>query len=194
MRKVLFPAAVLILAGSTLAAAAVWDIDTAHSSATFKVRHLAVSNVAGSMGKVTGKVTWDEADPATASVEATLDATTIDTGVEDRDKHLKSADFFDVEKYPTVTFKSTKVEKASGGLEVTGDLTMHGVTKQVVLMVEGPFPPIKDSRGNTKSGASATTKINRQDFGVSWSKTLDGGGLVVGNEVTITLDVELNKQ
>jgi polyisoprenoid-binding protein YceI len=155
---------------------------------------MAVSNVSGVLGKVTGKVTWDEADPTTASVEATIDATAINTGVEDRDKHLKSPDFFDVAKYPTITFKSKKVEKASGGLKVVGDLTMHGVTKEVVLMVEGPLPAIKDPRGNVKSGASATTKINRQDFGVSWSKTLDGGGLVVGNEVSIAIDVELGKQ
>jgi len=194
MRKILGTAAVLVLAGATIASAATWEIDPGHSSATFKVRHLALTNVSGSMGKVTGKIVWDEADPSTASVEATIDATGIDTGVEDRDKHLKSPDFFDVAKHPTITFKSRRVEKAAGGLKVTGDLTMHGVTKEVVLNVEGPLPAVKDPWGNIKSGASATTKINRQDFGVSWSKTLDGGGLVVGNEVTVTIDIEMKRQ
>jgi polyisoprenoid-binding protein YceI len=190
MRKVSI-AAVLSLAFPVLAAAATWEIDPSHSSATFKVRHLAVANVTGGFSGIKGSVVWDEADPTKASVETVIDATSIDTGVPDRDKHLKSADFFDVEKHPTITFKSKKVERTKDGLKVTGDLTMHGVTKEVVLAVEGPFPPVKDPWGHTKSGASATTKINRQDFGVSWSKTMDQGGLVVGNDVSITIDVEL---
>jgi polyisoprenoid-binding protein YceI len=193
MRKLLSLAAFVALAASAPAPAATWEIDPGHSSATFRVRHLAVTNVSGSMGRVTGKIVWDEADPTTASVEATIDATGISTGVEDRDKHLKGPDFFDVAKHPTIAFKSRLVEKAAGGLKVTGDLTMHGVTKEVVLMVEGPLPAIKDPWGNTKSGASATTKLNRQDFGVSWSKTLDGGGLVVGNEVSVTIDIEMKR-
>ena len=126
------------------------------------------------------------------NVEATIDATTIDTQNGGRDEHLKSPDFFDVATHPTITFKSTKVEAAGEGrLKVTGDLTMRGVTKPVVLDVEGPVAPIKDPRGNMKTGATATTKINRQDFGVSWSKTLDGGGLVVSDDVWITIELEL---
>ncbi|HET6372242.1 MAG TPA: YceI family protein [Candidatus Polarisedimenticolia bacterium] len=175
--------------------AATWDLDPAHSSATFKVKHLMISNVTGGFGKVTGVVNYDPADLSKTTVEATIETTSLDSGVEGRDKHLKSPDFLDVEKFPSITFKSKKVEKAGDGrLKVTGDLTIRGVTKEVVLDVEGPMPEIKDPWGNVKSGASATTKINRQDFGVSWSKTLDGGGLVVSDEVTINIDVEMVKK
>ena len=192
MRQLKLAACLFALAAAVPAWAANWEIDPAHSTASFKVRHLAVSNVSGGFGKVTGTVKWDEAEPTLASVEAVIDATTIDTGVPDRDKHLKSPDFFDVEKFPTITFKSKKVEKTTGGgLKVTGDLTMHGVTKEVVLDVDGPVTPIVDPWGNTKSGASATTKVNRQDFGVSWNKTMDKGGLVVGNDIAVSIDVEL---
>jgi len=186
-------AATLVLAPTMgYAAPTVYDIDGAHSSATFKVKHLAISTVSGGFGKVAGKVTWDQADLTKSSVEATIDATTIDTQNGGRDEHLKSPDFFDVATHPTITFKSTKVEAAGEGrLKVTGDLTMRGVTKPVVLDVEGPVAPIKDPRGNMKTGATATTKINRQDFGVSWSKTLDGGGLVVSDDVWITIELEL---
>ncbi len=186
-------AAIAVLAPTMgYAAAAAYDIDSAHSSATFKVKHLAISTVSGGFGKVSGKMTWDPADPAKSSVEATIDAASIDTKHGGRDEHLKSPDFFDVASHPTITFKSTKVEKASEGqLRVTGDLTIRGVTKPVVLDVEGPVAPIKDPWGNTKTGATATTKINRQDFGVSWSKTLDGGGLVVSDDVWITIELEL---
>ena len=186
-------AATLVLAPTMVyAAPTVYDIDGAHSSATFKVKHLAISTVSGGFGKVAGKVTWDQADLTKSSVEATIDATTIDTQNGGRDEHLKSPDFFDVATHPTITFKSTKVEAAGEGrLKVTGDLTMRGVTKPVVLDVEGPVAPIKDPRGNMKTGATATTKINRQDFGVSWSKTLDGGGLVVSDDVWITIELEL---
>jgi len=186
-------AATLVLAPTMgYAAPTVYDIDTAHSSATFKVKHLSISTVSGGFGKVAGKVTWDQADLTKSSVEATIDATTIDTQNGGRDEHLKSPDFFDVATHPTITFKSTKVEAAGEGrLKVTGDLTLRGVTKPVVLDVEGPVAPIKDPRGNMKTGATATTKINRQDFGVSWSKTLDGGGLVVSDDVWITIELEL---
>lgn len=194
MRRSLILAAAL-LAAPSLASADAWNIDPGHSTAQFKVKHLMVSNVTGGFGKVTGVVNFDLADPAKSSVEATIDATTIDTRNPDRDKHLKSADFFDVEKNPTITFRSKKVETAGQGrLKVTGDLTMRGVTKEVVLDVEGPVDAIKDPWGNMKSGASATAKINRQDFGIAWSKTLDGGGLVVGDEVWITIDVEMVKK
>jgi len=186
-------AATLVLAPTMgYAAPTVYDIDTAHSSATFKVKHLSISTVSGGFGKVSGKMTWDQADPTKSSVEATIDAASIDTQNGGRDEHLKSPDFFDVATHPTITFKSTKVEAAGEGrLKVTGDLTLRGVTKPVVLDVEGPVAPIKDPRGNMKTGATATTKINRQDFGVSWSKTLDGGGLVVSDDVWITIELEL---
>ncbi len=185
-----------LLLGLPVAAwAAAWDIDSAHSTAEFKVRHLMVSNVKGSFGKVSGMVQYDPADPTKATVVATIDAASLDTRVEDRDNHLKSPDFLDVAKHPAITFKSTKVEKSGDGtLKVAGDLTIHGVTKQVTLDVTGPHPEIKDPWGNVKSGASAMTKINRQDFGVLWNKTLDGGGVVVGNEVEIALEVELVKK
>ena len=189
MRKLLVSLTLALFALPALAGT--WDIDPGHSTAGFKVRHLAIANVTGTFGKVTGKVVWDPASPASSSVEAVIDATTIDTGNAERDKDLRSANFFDVEKFPTITFKSKSVKPASGGLAVTGDLTIHGVTKEVVLQVEGPVPPIKDPWGNTKSGAAATTKIDRQDFGISWSRTMDTGGLVVGNEVSISIDVEM---
>jgi polyisoprenoid-binding protein YceI len=187
-------AAVLLLAPAP-SRAATWEIDSNHSAAQFKVRHLMVSNVTGRFGKMTGTISYDPAEPLKAAVEATIDTTTIDTSNAQRDEHLKSPDFFDVAKYPTITFKSKKVEKASDGkLKITGDLTMRGVTKEVILDVDGPYPEINGGRGQFKSGASATTKINRQDFGVSWSKTLDGGGLVVSDEVAITIDVEMVKK
>jgi len=182
----------LVLALPALAQAAAWDIDPGHSVASFKVRHLMVSNVPGEFGKVTGVVNYDPADPTKSTVEATIDTTSLTTRQEGRDKHLKSADFLDVEKFPTITFKSKKVEKAGEGkLKVTGDLTIRGVTKEVVLDVDGPIAPVS-AFGGQKSGATATTKINRQDFGVSWNKALDGGGVVVGDEVAINIEVELS--
>lgn len=175
--------------------AATWEIDPVHSTAQFRVKHMMISNVTGDFGKVTGVITYDPADLGKSTVEATIDATTIDTRNPDRDNHLKSSDFFDAEKFPTITFKSKKFEKAGEGkLKVTGDLTMHGVTKEVVLDVDGPLPEIKDPRGNAKSGATATTKLNRQEFGVSWSKTMDGGGLVVGDDVYVTIELEIKKK
>lgn len=192
-RRGLF-AVTLVLAMPALAGAAVWEIDPAHSVATFKVTHLMVSNVTGEFAKVSGVVSYDPADTTKSTVEATIDATSLDTRVGDRDKHLKSPDFFDVEKYPTITFKSKKVEKnGEGKLKVTGDLTIKGVTKEVVLDVDGPRPAV-NAFGGVKSGASATTKISRKDFGVSWNKTLDGGGVVVGDEVTINIEVEMTQK
>ena len=194
IRRYMVLAAALAIAPSVMLAAT-YDIDPAHSTAQFKVRHLMVSNVGGEFGKVMGTIAYDQADPSKSSVEATIDATTIDTRQPQRDEHLKSPDFFDVAKFSTITFKSKKVEKAGEGkLKVTGDLTMKGVTKEVTLDVDGPYAEINGGRGEFKSGASATTKINRQDFGVSWSKTMDGGGLVVGDEVTVTIEIEMVKK
>jgi polyisoprenoid-binding protein YceI len=191
--KALFAAAAL--AAPSLALAADYDIDPAHSAASFSVRHLMVSNVRGEFGKVTGSLTLDEKDVTKSSVVATIDATTLNTREPKRDEHLKSPDFFDVAQYPTLTFKSTKVEKAGKGqLKVTGDLTMHGVTKPVVLYVEGPGAEVKDPWGNTKRGFTATTKLNRKDFGLSWNKALETGGVAVGEEVAVTLDLELTRK
>lgn len=192
MFRMFVVAAGLFLAAASQVQAQVWTIDPAHSAAHFAVRHMMVSTVRGDLGKIAGTVTFDPAKPAAGTIEATIDATGIDTREPGRDKHLKSADFFDVEKFPTITFKSTKIEPAAGGgFKVTGDLTMKGVTKQVVLDVEPLRPAIKDQRGTARTGTAATTKLNRQDFGISWSRTLDGGGVVVSDEVSVTIDVEL---
>ncbi len=188
---------VVVAAGVFLAAASsvqaqTWTIDASHSAAQFAVRHMMVSTVRGDMGKITGAVTFDPAKPAAGSIEATVDVTGINTREAGRDKHLKSADFFDVEKFPTITFKSKKIDPAAGGgFKVTGDLTMKGVTKEVVLDVEPLRPVIKDQRGASRTGTTATTKLNRQDFGVNWSRALDGGGVVVSDDVSVTIDIEL---
>lgn len=187
--------AMLAFAVPSIAGASTWEIDTAHSTANFSVRHMMVSNVKGTFGNVKGTINLDDKDVTKSTVEATIDTTTIDTREAKRDEHLKSPDFFDTAKYPTITFKSTKVAKAGQGkLKVTGDLTMHGVTKPVVLDVEGPAKEIKDPWGNTKSGVAATTKLNRKDFGLGWNKALEAGGVAVGEEVTVSLDLELNKK
>jgi len=177
------------------AGAATWEADPAHSSVQFAIRHLMISTVRGEFSKFLAKATGDPANPAGATIEAVIDASSIDTRNEKRDGHLKTPDFLDVAKFPAITFKSTKIEKAGEGkAKVTGDLTLHGVTKPVVLEVEGPTAVIKDPMGNTKAGAHATTKINRKDFGITWNKSLDGGGLMVGEEIEITIDIEAVKQ
>jgi len=181
-----------ILSWPALAGTTTYKIDPRHSAAQFGVTHLMISTVRGEFKSLNGIVVVDDADITKSSVEVIIDATTIDTREPDRDKDLKSPNFFDVAKYPTITFKSTKVENgAPGRLKITGDLTIHGVTKSVVLDVSAPKPPIKDPWGLQRTAASGTTKINRQDFGLTYSKTLDNGGLVVGNDVDITLDVEM---
>jgi len=185
-------AALVFLASATAAQAQSWTIDPAHSAAHFAVRHMMVATVRGDMGKITGSVAFDPAKPAAAAVEAIIDVTGIDTREPGRDRHLKSADFFDVEKFPTATFRSkTIAPAAAGGFKLTGDLTMRGVTKEVVLDVEALRPAIKDQRGTSRTGTTATTRINRQEFGLTWSRALDGGGVVVGDEVSITIDIEL---
>ncbi|PTL83773.1 YceI family protein [Vitiosangium sp. GDMCC 1.1324] len=186
--------AALVLAAPSFAFASEFDIDSAHSGAQFSVKHLMVSNVRGAFSKVTGKANIDEKDITKSTVEASIDATTVNTNEPKRDEHLRGADFFDTAKYPTITFKSTKVEKAGENLKVTGDLTLHGVTKPVVLNVEGFTTESKDPWGNTKRGGTATTKINRKDFGLAWNAALETGGVAVGEEVSITLDLELNKK
>ncbi len=188
-------AAVVTLAVPALASAASWSIDPDHSNVGFKVRHMMVSNVKGDFGKVSGVVDIDDQDVTRSKVEVTIDTASISTGVAKRDAHLKSADFFDVAKYPTMTFVSQKVKKAgNGGLQVYGLLTLHGVTREVVLDVEGPTRAYKDPWGNIKRGATAIARINRKDFGLTWNAAIESGGVVVGDDITIALEIELLKK
>jgi polyisoprenoid-binding protein YceI len=171
-----------------------WKVDPAHSAAEFKVKHMMISNVKGKFSGISGVLKLNESDSADSLVEATIPVATLTTGDEQRDGHLKSADFFDAEKFPTFTFKSTHVHRhAPGEHKVTGELTLHGVTRPVVFEVEGPSEPGKDPWGNTRIGLSATAKINRKDFGLSWNAALETGGVLVGEDVTITLDIQFIK-
>jgi polyisoprenoid-binding protein YceI len=173
---------------------ATWNIDPAHSMAEFKVKHMMIANVKGQFSKVSGALFLDESDLANSRVEASIEAASIHTRDEQRDVHLKSPDFFDVEKFPTLHFKSKSISIVRDGeLAVEGDLTIRGVTHKVRFAVEGPTPPAKDPWGNTRVAVSATTKINRKDFGLTWNAALETGGILVGDEVTITLDVEFVK-
>ena len=177
------------------AATSNWQIDPQHSSAQFSVRHMAISTVRGAFSKVTGTINLDDKDISKSTVDVVIDVTTVDTREPNRDNDLRSDKFFDVAHYPTMTFKSKKVEQvAPGKLKVTGDLTIRGTTKEIILDVDGPTPPIKDPWGKQRAAASATTKVNRQDFGVKWNATLDNGGVVVGDDVSINIDVEMVKQ
>ena len=191
---VAFAVLALAVAAPCAARAATWEIDPAHTTIQFSVRHMMVSNVRGQFGKFSGRVEGDAAQPEATRIEATIDAASIDTRNQKRDDHLRSAEFLDVERFPTITFKSTKVEKAGDGWKVRGDLTLHGVTRPVVLDVSDVTLPIKDPMGNLRAGGQARTKLNRQDFGITFNKTLDGGGLVVGDEVAITIDVEVTQR
>jgi polyisoprenoid-binding protein YceI len=170
-----------------------WKIDPAHSHIEFAVRHLMISTVKGRFGSVEGTVVMDEADPATAEVDVTIDVASIDTREPQRDGHLKSADFFDAEKYPTIHFKSTRITDVSGDtFKVIGDLTMHGVTRAVTLDVTSEGRG-KDPWGGDRAGFSAKGKIKRSDFGLTWNQILETGGLAVSDEVRISLDLELVK-
>jgi polyisoprenoid-binding protein YceI len=171
-----------------------WNLDPVHSVAEFKVKHMMISNVKGQFTGISGALTLDEAHIANSLVEATIDASSINTREAQRDAHLKSADFFDVEQYPNLSFRSTAVKRTGDDeLAVTGDLTIHGITRQVVFKVEGPTAPGKDPWGNTRIGLSAVTKISRRDFGLTWNAALETGGILVGDEITITLDVQFVK-
>jgi polyisoprenoid-binding protein YceI len=171
-----------------------WNIDPAHTVAEFKVKHMMIANVKGHFSGVSGVLIRDGSNPANDRIEATIEAASIHTRDEQRDAHLKSADFFHVEKFPTLHFKSTGVNVVSEGeLSVEGDLTIHGVTRTVRFAVEGPTPPAKDPWGNTRIGISASTKINRKDFGLTWNAALETGGILVGDDITITLDAQFVK-
>lgn len=179
---------------TTATAVTTWNIDPVHSVAEFKVKHMMISNVKGQFTGVSGVLKLDEADITGSSVEATIDAASVNTRDAQRDGHLKSADFFDAETFPTLDFKSTHVTRnADGELTIDGDLTIHGITHKAFFTVEGPSAPAKDPWGNTRIGLSATTKINRKDFGLTWNSTLETGGVLVGEEVTITLDLQFIK-
>jgi polyisoprenoid-binding protein YceI len=183
--------ACLLGMGSSVAAAQTetWRLDPPHSAAQFAVLHMGLSTVRGTFTKVNGEVQYSAKDPTKSSLDVTIDTASVDTRVEMRDNDVRSPHFLDAAKYPTITFKSKRVEAAGAGkLKVTGDLTIHGVTKEVVLDVDGPTPVMKDPRGNEHMGASATTKINRQDYGMSFMSGM------IGDDVTITIDVEMVKQ
>ena len=171
-----------------------WTLDPVHSVAEFKVRHMMISNVKGQFTGLTGVLTFDEHDITRSSVQATIDASTVNTREAQRDSHLKSADFFDVEQFPTLSFTSTRVMRTGDDeLAVTGDLTIHGVTRQVTFQVEGPTAAGRDPWGNTRVGVSAMTRINRKDYGLTWNTALETGGILVGEDVAITLDLEFVK-
>jgi len=185
----------LFIAAPSFAGTSAWKIDRDHTSAQFKVQHMVITSVRGEFSDVQGKVLLDDQDLTRSSVEAVISADSISTNHAKRDAHLKSADFFDVAKFPDLTFTSKKVVKeGENKFHILGDLTMHGVTKEVELQVSGPTRAIKDPWGNTRMGAQASTVVDRRDFGLTWNKLLEAGGLLVGNEVEITIDVELIQQ
>ncbi len=186
--RILLAVLVLGLSFTCAAETQTWQIDPNHTAAQFSVRHLGISTVGGVFEKSSGTVIFDPSDPAKATIDATIDATTFNSRVQMRDNDVRSPHFLDVAKYPTITFKSTRTEVAGAGiLKITRDLTIHGLTKQVVLDVEGRSQAIKDPMGNLRIGANATTKINRNDFGIT---TMPG---IVGDEIQIVLDVELTR-
>jgi polyisoprenoid-binding protein YceI len=194
-RFIMIPVAFALVVFSQAGFAADWSVDKAHSRVGFAVKHLMIATVRGTFSDYGATITFDENDPANLSFRGTIQAASINTNNEDRDNHLRSADFFDVANYPTLTFASTKTEKvADGKYRVTGDLTIRGTTKEVVLDVEGLTPVVKGMQGEIRTGATVTTTINRKDFGVSWNKVLETGGVVVSDEVKITIEAELIKQ
>jgi polyisoprenoid-binding protein YceI len=181
-----------VSAPSQVAPQTQWQLDPAHSAAHFSVRHLMISNVRGEFTKLTGSAQINPADLAKSTVEVTIEAGSLSTREPQRDEHLRSPDFFDVAKFPTLTFRSKRIEALGPeDFKLTGDLTIHGVTKQVTFDVEGPTPSVKDPWGNVRAGITASTKVNRKDFGLVWNAVTEAGGVVVGDEVKITVDAEL---
>lgn len=192
---ILMTIAALLLAFPGGASAVPWEFDPVHTGVHFKVRHLMVSQVRGDFEKVSGTVFYDEKDVTRSGANITIDASSINTRDGKRDSDLKGPDFLDVARFPTITFKTKKIRTADNGkLQVTGDLTIHGTTREVVLDVEGPSPPIKDPWGNIRVGGTASMKINRKDFGLMYNKLLETGGFVVGDEVDISIDIEIYRK
>jgi polyisoprenoid-binding protein YceI len=176
------------------AAVTTWKLDPAHSHAEFKVKHMMISNVKGSFSGLSGTLTEHATDATLSTIEASIDVNSISTGDAQRDAHLKSDDFFDATQFQTMTFRSTKVQpNGDGGYNITGDLTLHGQTRQQIFVVEGPTAPGKDPWGNTRIGLSATTRINRKDYGLSWNAALETGGILVGDDVNITIEAQFIK-
>lgn len=195
MKRLICIFIVAVLLTPLHAFAATYGIDPAHTTIGFKVKHLMITNVKGVFEKFKGSVIIDEKDITKSKVDVSIEMASVNTNIAKRDDHLRSPDFFDIGKFPTMSFVSTRVEKSGADmLRVTGNLTIKGVTRQVTLNVEGPTGEIKSPQGDLKRGASATATINRQDFGVSWSKRLDGGGVVVADDVHISIDTELARQ
>jgi polyisoprenoid-binding protein YceI len=193
--RIAIASAIALLASlSALAQTSTWNIDPAHSTAQFTVRHLAISNVTGNFTKVTGSVVLNEKDITQSQVSASIDVSSVDTRVEARNKDLKSPNFFDVEKYPTIEFKSKRIVSGGGKLQVIGDLTLHGTTREVTLDVDGPTPELSDPWGNSRRGISATTTINRRDFNLTYNNLLKTGEAVVGDNVKIQIDAEMVKK
>jgi len=193
--RIAIVSAIALLASlSALAQTSTWNIDSAHSTAQFTVRHLAISNVTGNFTKVTGSVVLNEKDITQSQVSASIDVSSVDTRVEARNKDLKSPNFFDVEKYPTIEFKSKRIASGGGKLQVIGDLTIHGTTREVTLDVDGPTPELSDPWGNSRRGISATTTINRRDFNLTYNNLLKTGEAVVGDNVKIQIDAEMVKK
>ena len=191
---VIVSAVALLTSLPALAQTSTWNIDPAHSTAQFTVRHLGISNVTGNFTKVTGSVVLNEKDITQSQVNASIDASSIDTRVEMRDKDLKSPNFFDVEKYPTLEFKSKKITNSGGKVQLVGDLTIHGTTREVTLDVEGPSAELTDPWGGIRRGFSAATSINRKDFGLVYNNLLKTGEALVGDIVKIQLDIEIVKK
>ena len=185
----------ICVAAALPAAGLTWRIDPNHSAAHFSVRHLMISTVRGEFSGINGVAHFDPSRAAEATVEATIDCRTLYTGVAKRDEQMKGPDFFDVKRYPFMKFKSKRVQTSGPDkLKITGDLTINDVTREVVLAVDGPSPPVKDAQGREKTGLSAATAINRKDFGITWNEILESGGVAVADQVSITLDIELIRQ
>ena len=190
-RTVIICAISLLASLPIFAQTSTWNIDPAHSTAQFTVRHLGISNVNGSFTKVTGSVVLNEQDVTQSQVSSSIDVNSIDTRVEARDKDLKSPHFFDVEKYPTIEFKAKKIVSSGGKLQLLGDLTIHGTTREVTLDVDGPTPALTDPWGNLRRGISATTTINRKDYNLTYNNVLKSGEALIGDTVKIQIDAEI---
>lgn len=182
-----------LLAAAPALQAAEYSIDSYHSKAQFAVRHMMISNVRGEFSKVKGSISYDETKPQDLTIDATIDTTTVNTSEPKRDEHLRSADFLDTARFPAMTFKSKSARLSGGVILVTGDLTLHGVTRQVVLTVEKPSAELKDAKGGARRGASATAKISRKEFGLTWNMAVEAGGVAVGDEVSIQIDIEATR-